>query len=245
MTGQEHTTKAFDADIDSMRSLIITMGGLVEKQFTRAVDSVRYGDLRLITQVLTDEDTVNRLHIQADMLCNQVLARRQPFAVDLREVLAAIHTVNDLERIGDEAKKIALKARDMEASAQRMGLPIDSIEGISEEVRDMLSKALDAFVRHDTSVAETLVQRDREVDKQREALHKQLMQWIAGANDGTQQPRTSEGVSAALDLIFVVQSIERIGDHAKNIAEYVVKVVEGVDLRHSNSRPIAAGNSVG
>ncbi|MFT4100414.1 MAG: phosphate signaling complex protein PhoU [Burkholderiaceae bacterium] len=233
---KEHTTTAFDADIDTMRSVIITMGGLVEKQFTRSVDAVRYGDLRLITQVLTDEETVNQLHLQTDMLCNQILARRQPFAVDLRAVLAAIHTVNDLERVGDEAKKIALKARDMEASAQRLGLPVESIYPIAEDVRKMLAQALDAFVRHDTSVAAVLARSDEAVDLQRSELRKALMGWMAGTPEA---PRSSEAVSAALDLIFVVQSIERVGDHAKNIAEYVVKVVEGVDLRHASSRAAA------
>ena len=221
---QEHTLTAFDVDIDGMRSAVITMGGLVEKQFTRAVDAVRYCDLRLITQVLSDEQIVNQLHIQADLLCNQILARRQPFAVDLREVIAAIHSVNDLERVGDEAKKIALKARDMETNAQRLGLPLDRVHAMAEGVRVMLERALDAVVRHDPGVATELVQRDLEIDAQREALRKDLMQRMS---------TDSETVSAALDLIFVVQSIERVGDHAKNIAEYVVNVVQGVDLRHA------------
>ena len=225
----DHTNSAFDSDIDAMRSHIITMGGLVEKQFTRAVDAVQYGDLRLITQVLTDEETVNELHIKADMLCNNILARRQPFAVDLRQVLGAIHTINDLERIGDEAKKIALKARDMEASAQRLGLPVDVIRKIGEDVRAMLDKALDAFVRHDSAAAARIMLIDREIDAQRADLLKQLMAWIGGDGD---RPRSSQAVSAGMDLIFVVQSIERVGDHAKNVAGYVVRVVDGIDLRH-------------
>ena len=228
---QEHTLTAFDADIDGMRSALITMGGLVEKQFTRAVDAVRYCDLRLISQVLSDEEIVNQLHIQADLLCNQILARRQPFAVDLREVIAAIHSVNDLERVGDEAKKIALKARDMETNAQRLGLPLDRVHTMAESVRVMLERALDAVVRHDPDIAAELVQRDMEVDAQREALRKELMQRMAS---------DSETVSAALDLIFVVQSIERVGDHAKNISEYVVNVVQGVDLRHAPHESVAA-----
>jgi phosphate transport system protein len=231
MTQQDHTLTAFDVDIDGMRSAVITMGGLVEKQFIRAVDAIRYCDLRLISQVLSDEEIVNKLHIQADLLCNQILARRQPFAVDLREVIAAIHSVNDLERVGDEAKKIALKARDLETNAQRLGLPLDRVHAMAESARVMLAEALDAVVRHDPGVAAQLVQRDLEVDAQRDALRKDLMQRMAS------DPET---VSAALDLIFVVQSIERVGDHAKNISEYVVNVVQGVDLRHT-ARESAGG----
>jgi phosphate transport system protein len=223
----DHTLRAFDVDIDGMRSAVITMGGLVEKQFTRSVDAVRYADLRLVSQVLSDEAIVNDLHVQSDLLCNQILARRQPFAVDLREVLAAIHTVNDLERVGDEAKKIALKARDMHDAALRFGLPLERVHEMAETVRQMLAEAIDAFVRQDTSVADRLVARDREVDAARDALHRELMQRMAAQ---------AETVSVALELVFVVQSIERIGDHAKNIAEYVLNVVEGIDVRHGRGR---------
>jgi phosphate transport system protein len=221
---QEHTFKAFDADIEGMRSAVIAMGGLVEKQFTRAVDAVLHHDLHRVAQVLTDEDIVNRQQIQADLLCNQILARRQPFAVDLREVLAAIHSVNDLERIGDEAKKIVLKARDMDDAGERFGLPLQAVCEMAEEVRQMLQRALDAFVRHDPAVASELVNTDVRIDAQRDMLRAGLLQKMA------QNP---ESVSASVDLIFIVQSIERVGDHAKNIAEYVVTVVEGVDPRHA------------
>ncbi len=228
MPMQEHTLRAFDADIDGMRGTVITMGGLVEKQFERAVESLPGGDLRLISQVLTDEQTVNALHLRADLLCNQILARRQPFAVDLREVLAAIHTINDLERVGDEAKKIALKSRDVEGAGTRLSLPLDRVAQMADSVRRMLEEALDAFVRHDASVAARLVECDERVDADRETLRRDLMQRMAA---------DPAAVSAALDLIFVVQSIERIGDHAKNIAEYVVNVVEGVDRRHASAAP--------
>jgi phosphate transport system protein len=221
---QEHTLKAFDADIDGMRSTVMTMGGLVEKQFTRAIDAVEYSDLRLISLVLTDENVVNQYHLQADLLCNQILAKRQPFAVDLREVIGAIHTVNDLERVGDEAKKIALKARDLDQHAGRGSLPFERVRAMAELVRVMLDEALNAFVRHDTTAAARLLARDVEVDKLRDSLNEELLGKMSS------EPAT---ISAAMDLVFVVQSIERIGDHAKSIAEYVVNVVEGVDVRHS------------
>ncbi len=219
----QHTLKAFDADIDGIRSTVMTMGGLVEKQVGRAVEAVEYSQLRLISLVLVDEEVVNQYHLQADLLCNQILAKRQPFAGDLREVIGSIHTVNDLERIGDEAKKIALRARDLDQHSGRGALPFDRIRRMSDVVRSMLSQALDSVVRHDTSMAERLRIQDAEVDRLRDELNGDLLEKM------TNEPGT---VSAAMDLVFVVQSLERIGDHAKNIAEHVVNIVEGVDMRH-------------
>ena len=223
---QQHTLKAFDSDIDGMRSTVMTMGGLVEKQVARAVDAVEYSDLRVISLVLVDEAVVNQYHLQADLLCNQILAKRQPLAVDLREVIGAIHTVNDLERIGDEAKKIALKARDLDQHAGRGGLPFERVRLMAEAVRRMLTESLDSFVRHDTAAAERLAAKDVEVDRLRDSLNGELLGKMSS------EPAT---ISAAMDLVFVVQSLERIGDHAKNIAQHVVNVVEGVDMRHSGS----------
>ena len=147
----EHTYKAFDIDIDTLRSSVTTMGGLVERQFVRAVDAVRYGDLRRVMEVLTDEQTVNRMHIETDLRCNQEIAKRQPIAVDLRETIAVIHSISDLERIGDEAKKIALKAQAF--NGRELPINIDKIQRMADLVAEMLSAAIDAFVRHDTAVA--------------------------------------------------------------------------------------------
>ncbi|HPU51405.1 MAG TPA: phosphate signaling complex protein PhoU [Burkholderiaceae bacterium] len=217
----EHTYKAFDVDIDTLRSSVTTMGGLVERQFVRAVDAVRYGDLRRVMDVLSDEQTVNRMHIESDLRCNQVIARRQPIAVDLRETIAVIHSINDLERIGDEAKKIALKAQHF--NGRELPVSLDKIQRMADLVAEMLGAAIDAFVRHDTAVSRRLAERDREVDGLRDALIEQLIAQMSA--EPTQ-------VSDLLALVFVVQSIERVGDHAKNIAEYVVHVVEGIDTRH-------------
>lgn len=219
----EHIMKAFDADIDGMRSTVMTMGGLVEKQFARAIEALEHNVLRLITEVLADEVVVNQYHLQADLLCNQILARRQPVAVDLRELIGALHTVNDLERIGDEAKKIALKARDLDQHAGRGSLPFARVRAMSNAARGMLSEALDAFVRHDTSAAARLLARDADVDTLRNSLNEELLGMMAS---------DPASISAAMDMVFVVQSIERIGDHAKNISEYVVYLVKGRDVRH-------------
>jgi phosphate transport system protein len=221
---REYTHRQFDTEIDVLRSSVTAMGGLVERQFVRAVDAVRLRDPDLAAQVLADEQKVNQLHVETDLRCNRTIARRQPIAIDLREIIAVIHTINDLERIGDEAKKIARKSRLLELAAPPIAL--DRIERMAALVRDMLACAIDAFVRHDARAALVLGERDDEVDALRDELIADLVAEM-GAH-----PQT---VSSALALIFVVQSIERVGDHAKNIAEYVVNVVEGIDLRHATS----------
>ena len=217
----DHTYRQFDTDIDAMRSAVSTMGGLVERQIVRAIDAVRHGDLRLLTQVLEDERVVNQLHVESDLRCNRMIARRQPIAVDLREIIAVIHSINDLERIGDEAKKIALKAQHF--NGRELPINPDKIQRMADLVAEMLGAAIDAFVRHDTAVSKRLAERDREVDGLRDDLVEELIARMSA------EPTK---VSDLLGLVFVVQSIERVGDHAKNIAEYVIHVVEGIDTRH-------------
>jgi phosphate transport system protein len=226
----EHTYKPFDTDIARLRSAVTVMGGLVERQIERAIDAALHRDLEKVTQVLTDEATVNQLHLETDLRCNQIIAKRQPIAIDLREVIAVIHMINDLERIGDEAKKIAKKVRDiMDTEPQ---VPHDRVRLMSEMVIDMLRRAIDAFVRQDSETAKAVVASDEAVDALRDEL-------TAGLMDRLTERQVP--VAPALTMIFMVQSIERIGDHAKNIAEFVVHVVEGVDLRYKASRAKAAG----
>jgi phosphate transport system protein len=200
------------------------MAGLVERQFQRAVEAVIGEDLGLVAQVLADEAEVNRMHMQTDLMCNQMIARRQPIAVDLREILATIHMNNDLERIGDEAKKIALKARAMQG--RQRPITTDRIVRMADIACEMLRLSVDAYVRQDPRVAAALAERDIEVDALRNELTADLADIMGKA---------SEAVTTALALIFVVQSIERVGDHATNISEYVVTVVEGTDARHSRT----------
>ena len=229
----DHTFKQFDTDIDAMRSAFTTMGGLVERQVIRAIDAVRHGDLRLAAQVMADERQVNQLHIESDLRCNQVIARRQPIAVDLREIIAILHSVNDLERIGDEAKKIALKAPLFASRA--MPIPFEPIMSMADIAVDMLRNAIDAFMRQDATAADVMTERDREVDTLRDDMIKALVARMS--TDATT-------VQESLALVFIVQSIERIGDHAKNIAEYVVNVVSGVDPRHAQGRLSAEARPV-
>jgi phosphate transport system protein len=219
----EHTFRAFDHDIAGMRQAVIEMGTLAGRQFRRAVEAVSSGNVGLVADVLADERIVNAWHVRLDTMCNQIIALRQPTAIDLREVIGVIHTINDLERIGDEAKKIALKSRSIDpiALAEQLG----RIGGMAEQANDMLTRAIDAFVRHDTAVAVQLGACDDSVDALRDELVDELMIRM------TREPAL---VAQALDLILVVQSIERIADHAESVSEYIVNVVEGVDMRHGN-----------
>jgi len=217
----EHTLKAFDADIAGMREAVVQMGSLANQQFQRAIEAVRTADLGVAAQVLADERIVNALQVRLDGLCNRIIALRQPIAVDLREVIGAIHTVNDLERIGDEAKKIALKARTIDPESFQDLLP--RVADMARQAGDMLTRAIDAFVRRDSGAAVELGACDDTVDDLRDELVDVLVARMAA------QPHR---VEQSLGLVLVVQSIERVADHAECIAEYVVNVVEGVDMRH-------------
>ncbi|MEO6269639.1 MAG: phosphate signaling complex protein PhoU [Lautropia sp.] len=220
----DHTYTQFDTDLQRLRSTCTAMAALVQRQILRAVDAVMTEDPGRIAQVLADEVEVNRMHLQTDLLCNQMIAKLQPIAVDLREILAALHMNNDLERIGDEAKKIALKARLL--GPRPLPIATDRIARMVDIACEMLRLAVDAYLRQDPLVAGALVTRDWEVDGLRNNLTNELAAVMSA---------TPASVSTALALIFVVQSIERVGDHATNISEYVVTVVDGTDPRHSKS----------
>ena len=219
----EHTLKAFDTDIAGLRKAVTEMGSLAERQFRRAIEAVVRRDPGLTAQVLADERIINALHVRLDTLCNQIIALRQPTAIDLREVIGALHTINDIERIGDEAKKIALRSRSIDPQA--LADQIRRIEGMAAQAGAMVTRAIDAFVGHDAKAAVELGASDDVVDDLRDELVEELVGRM------TAEPAL---VAQALDLIMVVQSIERIADHAESIAEYVVNVVEGVDMRHGN-----------
>lgn len=220
----DHTNTQFDTELDSLRSMATTMAGLVERQLARAVEVIHTGNADLLIQVLEDEANVNRMHMQSDLRCHQVIAKRQPIAVDLREILAILHMNNDLERIGDEAKKIAKKGRKLAGHP----LPIEPfhIEEMATQVCGMLRTAVHAFIHRDATVASQLRTEDKAVDSRRKELTARLV---------AQMEAQSAQVNDALALIFVLQSLERVGDHAKNIAEYVVTVVNGTDPRYSRS----------
>ena len=231
----EHITKQFDVDLEGLRSRVLAMGGLVEQQLIRAMEALESGDMAQIEQVIAADRVVNRHEVELDEACNHVIAKRQPAAVDLRMIMTVVKTITDLERIGDEAKKIAKMARAIHAGDVRV-LPRVDLRRPAEIAVAMLRKALDAFARLDVSVSAEVVRQDREVDAGFKAAMRQLITFMM------EDPRT---ISSSLDLLFIARSIERIGDHAKNISEYVVYLVKGRDVRHigleAREREVAGG----
>ncbi|MDX9994469.1 MAG: phosphate signaling complex protein PhoU [Rhodocyclaceae bacterium] len=218
----EHTLKQFDVELEQIRSKVLQLGGLVERQIVRAMEALAEGDLILCEQVINTDHDVNRLEVELDEACVQIIAKRQPAAIDLRMIMTVIKTITDLERIGDEAKKIAKQARALH-SADMAFIPKLELRHAAEIVVEMLRQSLDAFARADCSVATDVVRRDRAVDAEFKAAMRQLITFMI------EDPRT---ISRALELLFIAKSIERIGDHAKNVAEYVVYMEKGRDVRH-------------
>jgi phosphate transport system protein len=225
----DHTSSQFDAEMETLRSDVLAMGGLVERQLVRAVDALSSDNPELAAQVLHDEARVNSMQMDIDQLCTNVIVRRQPAAGDLRMVMTMVRTVNDLERIGDEAKKIALKAQQIHAAGRLTLVRYNEINHEAELARRMLQMALDAYARLDVAAAVEVIARDQQVDAEFLAIMRHLISYMM------EDPRT---ISAVLDVVFVAKSVERIGDHAKNIAEYVVHAVKGKDVRHATAEEI-------
>lgn len=225
----EHTSKQYDADLATIRGSVLNMGGLVETQVSRAIEALKSGEVDLAEQVLAAEERINALQVQVDEQCDQIIVKRQPTAVDLRMVMMFIKTVNDLERIGDEAKKIALKAQKIHTSERLALVRFHDVSRVSEIARQMLQMSLDSLARLDVNAAAEVVSRDEALDQEFLAILRQLISYMM------EDPRT---ISSALEIVFIAKSIERIGDHAKNIAEYVVHVVKGKDVRHATAKEI-------
>ena len=228
----EHTHKQFDAEIEALRSGVLGMGGLVETQLNRAIGLLGDDDDHdAVDQVGADEKLINQMQVNLDQMCTQIIARRQPTAIDLRFVLMITKIVNELERVGDEVKKIAYKAAEIRSADRLSHMRHYEVIHTSERAREMLQMALDTFARLDATAAAEVIDRDEEIDAAFLAIMRQLISYMM------EDPRT---ITAALEIVFIAKSIERIGDHAKNIAEAVVQVVKGIDVRHASADQIRA-----
>ncbi len=221
--GNEHISKKFDAELEAVRSRVLQMGGLVEQQITRAMEVLANGDQKLADQVIADDHRVNALEVGIDDDCTHIIARRQPTASDLRMVMAVIKTITDLERIGDEAQKIARMAKQIHQGEVRITAKIADVRIACNIALDMLRTSLDAFARLDVTGAAKVVRQDEEVDECFRAILRQLVTFMM------EDPRT---ISSSIEVLFIAKAIERIGDHAKNMSEYVVYLVKGKDVRH-------------
>jgi len=227
--GQEHIYKQFDADLEAVRSRVLQMGGLVEEQIALAVEALSTGNIQLAEQVIANDHRVNSMEVGIDEDCILIIARRQPTATDLRIVMMIVKTITDLERIGDEAAKIARMAKRVHES-DRIATPrFTEIKYMSSQVLEMLRRALDAFARLDPSAAAQIARQDMEVDEEFRLVLRHLITYMM------EDPRN---ISMFLEILFAAKAVERMGDHAKNMAEYVVYMVKGKDVRHTSVEEI-------
>ena len=222
-TTSEHTSKQFDAELEALRARVLKMGGLVEEQIKLALDALMAGDLALCDKVEDEDHVVNGLEVGIDEDVSTIIARRQPAARDLRMLMTVVKTITDLERIGDEAAKIARMAK-LINSVDRVQQPrYVEVRRMANLALEMLRKSLDCFARLDVSGSAEVVRTDQHVDDEFRAILRQLITFMM------EDPRT---ISASIEILFIAKALERIGDHAKNISEYVIYMVKGKDVRH-------------
>lgn len=224
----QHISRRFNQELEELRQQVMVMGGAVEEMLANAMRAVLEGDSDLAREVITADDRVNMLEKRIDREANLIIARRQPTASDLRLVLAIVKTISDLERVGDEAQKIARMAIRL-ADTERPRNNYRELENMSTSVRGMLQDGLNGFARLLPEVAVRLVREDAKVDEQYESLLRQYYSYMM------EDPRV---IRRLLDAIWIARSLERIGDHAKNIGEYIIYLVEGKDLRHASPEEI-------
>lgn len=218
-----HISAQFNAELEEIRSHLLAMGGLVEKQVTDAVNALVDADSGLAQQVREVDAQINQMERDIDEECVRILARRQPAASDLRLIISISKSVIDLERIGDEATKIAKRAIDLCEEGQAPRGYVE-IRHIGEQVRKMVQEALDAFARFDADLALSVAQYDKIVDREYKSALRELATYMM------EDPRS---ISRVLSVIWALRSLERIGDHARNIAELVIYLVRGTDVRHT------------
>lgn len=217
-----HISKKYDSELEDVRNLVLTMGGLVEAQVNNGLKAIMESDSFLAERVSEDDYKINAMEVEIDEKCVDILARRQPAASDLRLIVAVIKTITDLERIGDQAEKLGrfeLELIDEGTTSTRYA----ELEHLGSLVHKMLSSALDAFARMDVDAAMDTIKKDKKVNKEFEALMRQLITLMM------EDPRT---IRNALRVSWCARALERIGDHSRNICEYVVFLVHGKDVRH-------------
>ncbi len=218
----QHISQQFEAELQDIRSRVLAMGGLVEQQVADALTALMAGDSELARQVIIQDEQVNHMEMLIDEECVQIIALRQPTAGDLRLVTAIFKTITDLERIGDEAQSIAKRALSLSV-ADRPKRNYSELSTLGSHARGILRDALDAFARLDVDAALSVAGQDSKKDDEYESIIRQLITYMM------EDPRS---ISNVMDLIWSARSLERIGDHAHNLCEYVIYLVEGTDVRH-------------
>jgi phosphate transport system protein len=219
-----HISRRFNEDLERLRNKVLTMGGFVEQQLQNAITALVEGDSSLGEAVAMDDHKVNNMEVSIDEEASRILATRNPTAGDLRLIVAIIKTITDLERIGDEGEKIGYIASRL-AAMERPADKYREVKHLGRLVSDMVHGALDAFARLDAHAAIGVARDDKAIDEEYEAIQRQCITFMM------EDPRT---IRRALDVMWVVRALERIGDHAKNICEYVIYMVHGKDVRHTS-----------
>ena len=223
VTGR-HISRKYDEELEEVRTSVLAMGGLVEEQIANALAALAEFDSEIGERVVRDDYKINRLEVQIDEECTRIIALRQPAASDLRLVIAIIKTITDLERMGDEAEKIGRTAVRLAGNAPRR-MRYAGVRNLGRHVQQMAQQALDAFARLDVEAAVAIAREDKTVDLEYAACMRELVTYMM------EDPRR---ISEVLDMIWCARALERIGDHAKNIGEYIVFLVKGKDIRHTS-----------
>ena len=226
----QHISQQFNEELEDVRGKVLQMGGIVEDQVGKAVRALITGDADLAREVVTNDFRVNALEVEVDEECTRIVARRQPAATDLRLVMAVIKTITDLERIGDEAKRVGKMVEDELDGALKEEIRHE-LEHMGEIVRRMLRAVLDAFARTDVDAAVKVVKMDRKVDVKYTTITRQLMTYMA---------EDARVIPTVLNVLWAARSMERMGDRCVNIAEYVVYLVHGKDVRHTSLDDVLA-----
>ena len=226
MTG-EHSSKQYDMDLETIRSKVLLMGGLVESHFHDAMSCFRTGNVEQAEAVILSDLEVNRLEVSLDDMCSHLIVKRQPAANDLRTVVATGKVITDLERIGDESTKIARIARDAHTSKHNLAMfsGYETVRVLAHGVADMLHQALDAFARLDQAKAVQLIAQDAIVDNDFRSIMRNLITFMM------EDPRS---ITRVLNIMWSLRALERIGDHGRNLAQYVIYLVNGEDVRHTD-----------
>ena len=218
----QHMSQQFEKELQDVRSRVLAMGGLIEQQVADAMEALLTGDPEVARQVVALDDEVNGMEVSIDEECVEIIALRQPTASDLRLVAGVLRTITDLERIGDESVSIARMAMNL-SEKDRSRKNYRELQVLGSHVRGMLRDALDAFARFDVDMAMRVAKEDKDVDAEYESLVRQLMTYMM------EDPRA---MTRVLDMMWSARSLERIGDHAHNICEHIIYLVEGKDIRH-------------
>ena len=221
----QHTHKQFDTELEDLREKVLLMGGKVENQLNKAIQALTKADVELSDTVVEEDNSVNSLELEIDENLSSIIARRQPIAIDLRTLLAISKITTDLERIGDEASKIARMTKLIYKSEHLQFPKVTIVKSIGNLASDMLQKSLDSFARLDVKTSFSVLESDYEVNEQFQLIIRKLITFVL------EDPRT---ISAALELLTISKAFERIGDHSKNISEHVVYLVKGTDVRHTS-----------